>query len=108
MRRRDDTLSLEALEDLSAMAEIIGEVALERRPEVLDNEDTRWRLEQAVEHSQERERARRAPVRRRPSHAVSLLRSDRWPKDAHRGDRSRPAVGIPQYTVYLPYTMIAG
>jgi hypothetical protein len=59
MRRRDDTLSLEALEDLSAMAEIIGEVALERRPEVPDNEDTRWRLEQAVEHSQERERARR-------------------------------------------------
>jgi hypothetical protein len=59
MRRRDDTLSLEALEDLSAMAEIIGEVALERRPEVLDNEDTRWRLEQAVEHSQERERGRR-------------------------------------------------
>jgi hypothetical protein len=40
MRRRDDMLLLEALEDLSAMAEIIGEVALERRPEVRDNEET--------------------------------------------------------------------
>jgi hypothetical protein len=65
MRRRDDMLLLEALEDLSAMAEIIGEVALERRPEVRDNEETRWRLEQAVEHSQERERARGRPFSRR-------------------------------------------
>lgn len=58
-------LSLEALEDLSTMAEIIGEVALERRPEVLDNEETRWQLEQAVEHSQARERAQRRPFSRR-------------------------------------------
>jgi hypothetical protein len=66
MRHRDDMLSLEALEDLSAMAEIIGEVALERRPEVLDNEETRWRLEQAVvEHSQTRERAQGRPFSRR-------------------------------------------
>jgi hypothetical protein len=66
MRHRDDMLSLEALEDLSAMAEIIGEVALERRPEVLDNKETRWRLEQAVEHSsQARERAQGRPFSRR-------------------------------------------
>ena len=65
MRRRDDMLSLEALEDLSTMAEIIGEVALERRPEVLDNEEMRWRLEQAVEHSQARERAQGRPFSRR-------------------------------------------
>jgi hypothetical protein len=61
MRHRDDMLSLEALEDLSAMAEIIAEVALERRPEVLDNEETRWRLEQAVEHSQAREALKGGP-----------------------------------------------
>ena len=46
MARRDDMLSLDSLEDLDTMAEIIGEVALERRPEVLDDEETSWRLEQ--------------------------------------------------------------
>jgi hypothetical protein len=95
MRRRDDTLSLEALEDLSAMAEIIGEVALERRPEVSTTRirDGGWSRPSSTARSASALDG--APVRRRPSHAVSLLRSDRWPKDAHRGDRSRPAVGIP-------------
>jgi hypothetical protein len=45
---RDSMLSLDAIEDLETMAEIIGQVALDRRPEVLDDDETRWRLESAV------------------------------------------------------------
>ncbi len=45
MRHRDDMLSLDALDDLGAMAESIGDVVLERRPAVLDHEETRWRLD---------------------------------------------------------------
>ncbi len=65
MARRDDALSWNALEDLGTMAEIIGQVALERRPEVLDDEETRWRLEQAIERTKARERARGKPFSRR-------------------------------------------
>jgi Plasmid pRiA4b ORF-3-like protein len=57
MAGRDGMLSLDALEDLETMAEIIGQVALDRRPEVLDDDETRWRLESAVGRSQARERA---------------------------------------------------
>jgi hypothetical protein len=39
------------------MAEIIGQVALDLRPEVLDQDETRWRLDSAVGRSQARERA---------------------------------------------------
>jgi hypothetical protein len=65
MAGRDGLLSLDALEDLETMAEIIGQVALERRAEVLDDDTTRWRLESAVERSQARERARGRPFSRR-------------------------------------------
>jgi len=65
MRRRDNMLSLDALEDLGTMAEIIGDVVLERRPEVLDDDNTRWRLEQAVARSQAREQAQGRPFSRR-------------------------------------------
>ena len=77
MRHRDDMLSLDALEDLSTMAEIIGEVALERWPEVLDNEETRWRLEQAVEHSQARARSRAAVFTTQGERAPPLWRAPR-------------------------------
>jgi hypothetical protein len=42
------------------MVEIVGQVALERRPEIFDDDETRWRLERAVERSQARERALRS------------------------------------------------
>lgn len=48
---------MDGLEGLDTMAEIIGEVVLERRMELLDDDDTRWRLERAVERSNTRERA---------------------------------------------------
>jgi hypothetical protein len=63
--RRDEMLSLDALEDLATMAEIISQVALERRPEILNEEETRWRLEQAIERSQARMRAQGQPFSRR-------------------------------------------
>ncbi len=43
------------------MADILREVVLEDRPEVLKDQETRWRLEDAVERSKARERARGIP-----------------------------------------------
>ena len=65
MVSRSAMLSLDALEDLGTMTEIIGEVVLERRMELLEDEDTRWRLERAVERSQARERAQGQAFSRR-------------------------------------------
>lgn len=65
LARLGDTLSIAALEDLDTMAEIIGQIVLERRAELLDDEETRWRLEDAVERSQARERTRGRPFSRR-------------------------------------------
>lgn len=65
----DEAASLDALEDLGTMAEILGEVVLERRPELLDDDETRWRLEDAVERGRARERARGRPFSRRTVNA---------------------------------------
>lgn len=64
-RRRDDIMSLDALDDLDTMAEIIDQVVLERRADVLDDEETRSRLERAVERCRTREQARGEPFARR-------------------------------------------
>ena len=65
----DDVVSLDALEDLDTMAGIIRQVVLERRPELLNDEETRWRLESAVERSKERQRAQGRPFSRRQVNA---------------------------------------
>ncbi len=65
MANRDEALSWSALEDLDTMADIIGQVALERRPDILDDEEKRWRLEQALERTRVRERAQGALFSRR-------------------------------------------
>ncbi len=57
MAGRNGALSLDALEDLDTMTEIIGQVVLDRRTDLLEDEDTRWRLEQTVERSKAREQA---------------------------------------------------
>jgi hypothetical protein len=62
-------LSLDALEDRETMAEIIGQVVQERRTDLLDDEETRWRLEQAVERSKAREQAQGRPFSRRTVNA---------------------------------------
>ncbi len=69
MAGRNAMLSLDALEDLDTMAEIIGEVVLERRMELLDDDDTRWRLDRAVERSKARERAQGQTFSRRAVNA---------------------------------------
>ncbi len=65
MAGRNGVLSLDTLKKLDTMAEIIGEVVLECRMELLDDEETRWRLERAVERSQARERAQGQTFSRR-------------------------------------------
>ena len=65
----DDVVSLDALEDLDTMAGIIRQVVLEGRPELLNDEETRWRLESAVERSKERQRAQGRPFSRRQVNA---------------------------------------
>ena len=69
MDGRDGMLSLDALDDLDAMVEIVGQVGLERRPEILDDDETRWRLERAVERSQARKHAQGRPFSRRAVNA---------------------------------------
>jgi Plasmid pRiA4b ORF-3-like protein len=53
--------SWEALEDLGTMVEIIHPIVLERRPEILDDDETRWRLENALDRTRSRERAKGKP-----------------------------------------------
>jgi len=69
MAGRNGMLSLDALDDLDTMTEIIGQVVLERRTELLHNEDTSWRLEEAVERSKAREQAQGRPFSRRAVNA---------------------------------------
>jgi len=65
----DDASSWDALDDLHTMADILREVLLEDRPEVLEDQETRWRLEDAVERSEARERACGHPFVRRTVNA---------------------------------------
>jgi pRiA4b ORF-3-like protein len=69
MARRDDLLSLEVLDDLAVMAEVIGTVAVNRRIDALDDEETRWRLERAVTRSEARLRWEGRPFSRRAVNA---------------------------------------
>ena len=54
----DNAASWDAFDDLHTMADILRKVVLEDRPEVLKDQETWWRLEDAVECSKARERAR--------------------------------------------------
>lgn len=51
------------------MADVLNEAVLENQPEVLDDPDTRWRLENAIERSKAREHARGKPFSRRTVNA---------------------------------------
>jgi len=44
MEYRDDILLSDSRDDLATMEETIGDVAHERRLDVLDDEKTRWRV----------------------------------------------------------------
>jgi hypothetical protein len=60
----DEAGSLDALEDMDTMVEILRAVILEGRREVLRDEETRRRLECAADRSKARERARGRPLSR--------------------------------------------
>jgi len=61
--------SLEAMDDFDTMVEILGEVVRESRSDLLKDDDTRWRLEGAVERSKARETAQGKPFSRRQVNA---------------------------------------
>jgi len=65
----DDASSWDALEDLHTMADILREVVLENRPEVLGDQDKRWQLDDALERAEARERARGRPFVQRSVNA---------------------------------------
>ena len=69
MEHRDDILSFDSRDDLATMAEIIGDITRERRLEILDDAEVRWRLERAIERSQARERAQGKAFSRRTVNA---------------------------------------
>lgn len=65
MANRDGIVSMDGLEDLGTMIEIIEGIVLEGRREIFDDEEAMWRLEQAVDRSHARDRARGRPFSRR-------------------------------------------
>jgi len=77
MAGRDERFSFDALEDLDTMAEVMQRVMVadgsDTLSEVID-EDTRWRLEAAVERAKAREAAQGRPFSRRAVNAS--LRDD--------------------------------
>jgi Plasmid pRiA4b ORF-3-like protein len=68
--RRDDRFSFDALEDLDTVVEVLQQVTLKdgSEPLALDQE-TRWRLEDALERAKAREEAQGRPFSRREVNA---------------------------------------
>jgi hypothetical protein len=70
MDHRDDRFSFDALEDLDTMVEVLQQIALKDGSEVLAlDQDTRWRLEDALDRAKARERAQGRPFSRRDVNA---------------------------------------
>jgi hypothetical protein len=70
MDHRDDRFSFDALEDLDTMAEVLQQVALKEGSEMLKlDQETRWRLEDALERAKAREQAQGRPFSRRDVNA---------------------------------------
>lgn len=70
MDHRDDWLSFEAFEDLDTVVEVLQEVVQKDGSEKLAlDQETRWRLEDAVERARAREDARGRPFSRRDVNA---------------------------------------
>jgi hypothetical protein len=67
---RDDWFSLDALEDLDTMVEVLKQVALKDGADLLAlDQETRWRLEDALEQAKAREQAQGRPFSRREVNA---------------------------------------
>src|SRR5487761_94303 len=65
----DEAVSVEAFEDLDTLIEIVDQVVREGRTDLLKDEETRWRLEQALERTEDREHAPGEPFSRRAVNA---------------------------------------
>jgi len=66
MDHRNDRFSFDALEDLDTVVEVLEQVAMKDGSEALAlDQDTRWRLEDAVERAEAREQARGRSFSRR-------------------------------------------
>jgi hypothetical protein len=70
MARRDDRFSFDALEDLDTIGEVLQPVALkDGSGSVTLDQETRWRLEDALERAKAREQAQGRPFSRREVNA---------------------------------------
>ena len=70
MDHRSDRFSFDALEDLDTMVEVLQQVGLKDGSEVLAlDQETRWRLEDALERAKAREQAQGRPFSRRQVNA---------------------------------------
>ena len=70
MDRRNDRFSFDALEDLDTVVEVLQQVVQKDGSEVLAlDQETRWRLEDAVERAKAREQAQGRPFSRREVNA---------------------------------------
>ncbi len=69
LARREAWHSIDALDDLGVMAEIIDQAVIEERREVLEDANTRSQLEEALERAKERERWKGRPFSRRAVNA---------------------------------------
>ena len=70
MDHRDDWYSFDALEDMDTMVEVLQQVALKDGSEMLKfDQETRWRLEDALARGKAREQAQGRPFSRRDVNA---------------------------------------
>jgi hypothetical protein len=70
MDHRNNWFSFDALEDLDTMVEVLQQIALKDGSEVLAfDQDTRWRLEDALERAKAREQAQGRPFSQRDVNA---------------------------------------
>ena len=58
LARRHEAVGLEAMNDLDAVTEVLGEVLRTRTTAALDDPDVRWNFEAALERMRERERCK--------------------------------------------------
>jgi len=75
--RRNDLLSSDALDDLAVMADVLDEVALNRRLDLLDDNETKWQMERTVARSEARLRWEGRPFSRRTVNARLRQREHR-------------------------------
>ena len=69
LARQHEAVGLEAMDDLDTMTEVLEEVLRTRTTAALDDPDTRWEFEAALERMQERERFLPVPFSRREVNA---------------------------------------